>query len=335
MAKATIYDVAREAGVSIASVSRVLNNPDQVKPATRARVLAAIDKLKFIPRQDAVARARRGTGRIGIVTPSLTDDSFVDRLRGMFEALTGMTYEAVIYLVTSSAQRDGILTQLALMQPVDGIIVIGVAMNDEIIERFIANNVPVVLFTDARSTLTYPIHQICVDHGAGAQMAADYLLERGHRRLAYMGDMIPPDYSESLGRLMLDVFRQRLAEQGVSLPDAYVALAPQNMEEARQQAHRLLDLPVPPTAIFASSDTQAIGVISAARERGLSIPEDLAVLGFDDITIAEFINLTTIRQELKESGRTAVRMVTAAIESKDRQPEIVQMPLTLVVRNTV
>jgi len=334
MAKATIYDVAREAGVSIASVSRVLHNPDQVKPDTMARILAAIDKLKFIPRLDAVARARKGTGRIGIVTPSLTDDSFVDRLRGVVEEVSGFAYETVIYLVTTATQRDGILAQLALLQPVDGIIVIGVAMNHEIIERFIAHHLPVVLFTDTHSTLDRPIQQIVIDHGAGARMAADYLLERGHRRLAFVGDMFPPDFSDSLGRLKLDTFRQRLAERGVSLPDAYVALTPQNMEAARKQANQLLDLPEPPTAIFASSDTQAIGVISAARERGLSIPDDLAVLGFDDISIAEFLNLTTIRQELHESGRLAVRMVTAAIEGQTHSPVIQPMPLTLIARKT-
>ncbi len=334
MPKATIYDVAKEAGVSIASVSRALNNPDQLKPKTMASILKAIDKLKFIPRHDAIARARKGTGRIGIVTPSLTDDSFVDRLRGIVEELEGAAYESVIYLVTSEKQRDGVLAQLALLQPVDGIVVIGVALNNPIIDRLISHNLPVTLFSDSKSTLDLPIKQIVIDHGAGARMAADYLLDRGHRHVAFIGDVYPSEFSDSLGRVKLDNFRQRLAERAVPLPDAYVAFAQQNMDEAMKQANLLLDLPEPPTAIFASSDTQAIGVISAARERGLLIPDDLAVLGFDDIAVAKFINLTTIRQELIESGRKAVKMVIGAIEDEARQPEVLQMPLTLMTRKT-
>jgi DNA-binding LacI/PurR family transcriptional regulator len=143
-------------------------------------------------------------------------------------------------------------------------------------------------------------------------MAAEYLLARGHRCIRFVGDVDVPDFIVHTRDQKLDPSRQTLGLAGVALPNAYVRLAPFGMEQARQQAHRLLDLPTPPTAIFAGSDTQAIGVISAVRQRGMTVPDDVAVIGFDDIEIAEFIGLTTIRQQLKESGRLAVAIVAGA-----------------------
>lgn len=333
MPNPTIYDVAQLAGVSIATVSRVLNNPDQVKPVTRSRILAAIDSLKFIPKVDAVARARKGYGRIGIITPSLTDDSFVDRLRGVVMALDGGAYESVLYLVNSPAQRDG-LANLALNQSVDGLIVMGIALEKSTIDRFSTHHVPLVLLADKQLAYEQPINQIVIDHGAGARMVADHLLECGHRRIAFIGDAYLNDHSNPIGGIKLDHFRQRLAEKGVPLPDVYVRLASQSMEQARLQAHALLTFSEPPTAIFASSDTQAIGIISAARERGLAIPDDLAIFGFDDISIAQFLELSTIHQSLKESGHLAVEFVIAAIEGKATAPQYAEMPLKLMQRTT-
>jgi LacI family transcriptional regulator len=120
----------------------------------------------------------------------------------------------------------------------------------------------------------------------------------------------------------------------VPLPDSYVNLAPFGLENAREQAHRLLSLARPPTAIYAASDTQAMGVLSAARQRGLSVPGDLAVLGFDDIEIAEFVGLSTIGQPLKDSGRLAVELLLGQLTEPGRAAQHVDMPLTLHVRLT-
>ena len=134
--------------------------------------------------------------------------------------------------------------------------------------------------------------------------------------------------------IKLDNFRQRLAEHGVPLPDSTVALASHSTEQANEKVQSLLMCPKPPTAIFASSDTQAIGIIHAAQEQGLSIPDDLAVIGFDDISIAEFIQLTTINQALRESGRLAVEFVIAAIEKTVSEPQSSEIPLRLIPRKT-
>lgn len=334
MSNTTIYDVAQHAEVSIATVSRVLNSPDQVNPETRARVLAAIDALGFVPKFEALVRARKGVGRIGVLTPFFTADSFVDRLRGVIGALAGLPYEPVIYDVASAAQRDGYLTNLALTRRVDGLIIIGLPFDEATAQRLLKQGLATVQIVPASQPINTGITSIVHDDAAGGRLAAAYLLERGHRRVGYIGDVEGPDFTGATRDQKLDTFRQALALQGVPLPDAYVGLAPFGMEQARQQARRLLDLPAPPTAIFAGSDTQAIGVLHAARERGLAVPQELAVMGYDDIEVAEYIGLTTVDQQLKASGRIAVEQLLAQLAEAYRPAQRIDLPLTLVQRAT-
>ena len=330
MPDATIYDVAERAGVSISTVSRVLNSPVQVHQATRARVLAAIDELGFVPKAEATARARKGTGRIGVLAPFFTYLSFTDRLRGVMMALAGTTYELVVYSVTSSAQRDSYLASIAVNRRLDGLIVMALPFEEHVVRRLLHSQLATVLIEVAHPFFS----RIEIDNEAGGRMAAEYLLKHGHCRCAFVGDSEVPDYAIHTSDWRLVGYRRALREAGVGLPDAYVALAPHGMEQARQQAHRLLDLPEPPTAIFAPSDTQAMGVLKAARERGVAVPRELAVLGFDDVEMADYIGLTTIRQPLRESGRVAVDLLLAHLSDRSRLVQRVTLPLTIVERET-
>jgi LacI family transcriptional regulator len=334
MANATIYDVSQRAGVSIATVSRVLNSPDRVNEETRARVLAAIDELGFVPKFEALTRARKGLGRIGVLTPFFTADSFVDRLRGVVAALAGLPYEAVIYDVASAAQRDGYLVNLALGRLVDGLIVIDLPLDQAAADRLLEQQLPTVQIVPSSPSIYERIGTIVHDDPAGGRMAAEYLLARGHRILGFVGDRDVPSFTMYTSDQKLDSFRQALAVAGIPLPDAYVSLAPFGMEQARAQAHRLLSLPEPPTAIFAGSDTQALGVLSAARERGLSMPGDLAIMGFDDIEVAEFVGLTTVHQQLKESGRLAAELILAQLNDDTTGPQSIELAFTLRQRMT-
>lgn len=333
MAGATIYDVSKRAGVSIATVSRVLNKSDMVSMETRARVLAAIDELGFVPKLEALTRARKETGRIGVLTPSLVD-SIVDRMRGILAALAGQHYEAVIYNVGSAAQLDSYLTNLALTKTVDGLIIFGMPVSEAAAQRLVTGRIPVVQFADTHASYIPHMNHILLDHGEGGRIAAEYLLEMGHRRLGFIGDAYLPNYADNLANAKLDYFRQTLAKAGIALPDSYVGLSQLDMDEAQQKAYRLLDLPEPPTAIFAASDNLAIAVISAARERGLAVPGDLAVMGYDDIAIAKFVGLTTIRQPLKESGQWAVETLLSQIEDYDHPTQKMLLSVELVRRFT-
>ncbi len=330
MAQVTVYDVAAQAGVSISTVSRVLNAPEKVNAETRARVLATIDALGFMPKAEAAARARKGHGRIGVLAPFFTYPSFVQRLRGVAAALADSPYELTIYSVNSTAGRDAYLSSLSLTHRVDGLIIMALPFSDTLADRLISTNLATVLVQAPRPA--FP--SIEIDDPGGGRMAADYLLSRGHRRCAFVGDSDVPDYAVHLSDMRLAGFRAALGDAGLPLPEAYIALAPHGQEQARQSALRLLDLPDPPTAVFAASDTQAMGILRAARDHGLSVPHDLAVIGFDDLDIADYIGLTTIRQSLEESGRVAVELLFAHLAGRARPPQSVWLPLTLICRET-
>jgi LacI family transcriptional regulator len=334
MAKVTIYDVAKRAGVGTTTVSRVLNSPDTVATKSRERVLAAIDELGFVPKFEALVRARKQLRRIGVLTPFLTSASFVDQLNGIRAALTEQPFELVIYDFLTAAQGDALLTKIVLTHTVDGLILM-FPFGDAAARRLETHRLPLVQQTlpnDPRIATFTSI--VSADMAVGGRMAAEYLLARGHRRLGFVGDSSVPEALFDTSAMKLDGFRQCLAEAGVALPDAYVGRAPFGMEQARERARRLLDLPQPPTAIFAASDTQAIGVLRAARECGIAVPDDLAVMGFDDVEIAEFIGLTTIAQGLKDSGRFAVQLLLAQFAEDVTMPQRIDLPFTLIRRET-
>jgi LacI family transcriptional regulator len=149
-----------------------------------------------------------------------------------------------------------------------------------------------------------------------------------------VGDSDVPIYALHTSDERLEGYRQGLQEAGLELPEGYISRAPHGMELARRQAHALLDLPSPPTAIFSPSDTQAMGVLKAARERGMKAPNDLAVVGFDDVEFADYIGLTTVRQPLEESGRVAVDLLLARLADPKRPVQRVTLPLSIVPRET-
>jgi LacI family transcriptional regulator len=328
--KATIYDVAKHAGVSITTVSRMLNAPDKVNSKTREKVLAAIDQLSFVPKAEARARAMQHTGRIGVLSPFFTAPSFIQRLRGVAETLSPENYELVIYTVDSNDHFQGYLSSLPLTGNLDGLIILSLPVDDTQVRRLIDHGLPTVL-------IEYPhpkLNCVEIDDVEGGYMGAAYLLSKGHRRIAFLGDTDLPEYSIHPVSLRLRGFRRALKEARIKLPDTFVRLAPYSQEQTRKVAKELLNLPEPPTAIFAATDFQALGVLKAARQLGFKVPEQLSVIGFDDLDIAEYFDLTTISQHLDESGRLAVELLLAQIESPSRPPRHVKLPLTLIERQT-
>lgn len=328
--KPTIYDVAKHAGVSITTVSRILNTPDKVNSETREKVLTAIDALGFVPKAEARARAMQHTGRIGVISPFFTAPSFIQRLRGVAATLAPEHYELVIYTVDSNDHLQGYLSSLPLTGNLDGLIILSLPVDDTQVHRLIHHGLPAVL-------IEYPHRKLnCVeiDDVEGGYMATTYLLGKGHRRIAFLGDTDLPEYSIHPVSLRLRGFRRALKDARIKLPDTFVRLAPYSQEQTRQVAKELLNLPDPPTAIFAATDFQALGVLKAARQLNISVPQQLAVIGFDDLDMAEYADLTTISQHLDESGRLAVELLLAQIESPSRPSRHVKLPLTLIERQT-
>jgi LacI family transcriptional regulator len=331
-ASPTIYDVASLAGLSIATVSRVINTPDRVSPDTRSRVLAAIDQLGFVPKAEARARAMQFTRRIGVLTPFyFTAPSFVQRLRGVASVLGELGYEMLIYTVSSLDQLDGYLASLPLSGHLDGAIIMSMQLDPAAALRFQDRGLDLVTIESRLDGCS----SVEIDDNYGGRLAARYLLDRGHSRLGFLGDLSWHEFAVHPVAARLEGFRCELESAGLQLTDEYVRTAPYELEPTLEQARQLLRLPHPPTAVFAVADYQAVAVIRAAREVGMRIPDDLAVLGFDDLDLADFVGLTTVRQPLDDSGHFAAELLMSRINTPSLPAQHIQLPLTIVERETV
>lgn len=327
----TIYDVANISGVSISTISRVLNTPEKVNAATRQRVIDAIDQLGFVPKADARARAMKNIGRIGVLTPYFTLPSFVQRLRGVAAALTNENYELVIYPVSSTDQLQGHLSSIPVIGNIDGLVVISLSIGDDNAERLKKSGIETVIIEHC-----HPYHNsIEIADRDGGRLAAEHLLNKGHQRFAFLGDIesplklaVHPVASRLLG------FEETLASAGKALSPEYIYQSPFNHEDTMKAAYDLLTLKKRPTAIFAASDLQALCIMKVARQSNIKIPEDLAVVGFDDIDVAEHIDLTTIRQHLDESGKLAAEILLSRIQDPNRPLQQINLTLELVERYT-
>lgn len=329
----TIYDVAEHSGVSISTVSRVLNSPQSVTPETRQRVLDAIDALEFVPRAEASARARKATRRIGVLAPFFAYlPSFSQRLRGITTTLHDSSYELVVYNTDSEDNTRAQLENLPVSRRIDGLIVMSIVLSDAEVQRLVRHQLPTVTIE-----LTHPgLSGVEIDNVSGGCMAADYLLAQGYRDIAFIGDNkeFIRHYTVQTNIARLDGFRSRLAEAGVHLPPEWIQLGSYRLEDGYVMTQRLLTLPKRPRAIFAASDMLALGVLKAAREKGIAVPTQLAVIGFDDLDIADYLGLTTIRQSLDESGRVAVELLLSRLADPLRTVQHVNFPLTVVQRTT-
>ncbi len=326
----TIYDVAEKAGVSITTVSRMLNMPDKVSPETRERILAAIDQLGFVPKAEARARALRHTGRIGVITPFFTAPAFVQRLRGIAAALSKVSYELVIYPVESAGQLESYFGSIPLTGGLDGLVVVSLPISDIIARRLNSFNIPTVLIEYSHPVLNC----VEIDDFEGGRMAAEYLIRKGHKHIAFLASSEIPEYAITTLTQRFTGFRQALTDAGLELPENYVRQAPNDQEQISQVTADLLHLPYPPTAIFAALDFHAASVFKAAIRLGVHVPDQLAIIGFDDLDIAEYADLTTICQHLDESGRLAVEILLSHIADPSRPVQHTKLPLTLIERLT-
>ena len=327
----TIYDVAKLSGVSISTISRVLNAPDKVNSETHKRVMNAIDKLGFVPRAEARARALQNTDRIGVLTPFFTAPSFVQRLRGVASALSKANYELVIYPVDSMDHLQGYISSIPLMRNIDGLIIMSLSLSDQDALRLSNNYMETVLIEYSHAQL----NSILIDDQHGGRLAAEHLINKGHKTFAFLGDIEPPErFAIHPVKSRLIGFSQTLQEAGLSLPKTYIRSVPYTQKESRQAVQELLSLPKPPTAIFAASDIQALSVMKVARQLNIKIPNDLAIVGFDDIDVAEHVDLTTICQHLDESGRLAAEILLSHIGESNRPLQHINLPLKLVERMT-
>lgn len=326
----TIYDVAKQAGVGVGTVSRVLNGNPSVRPETRQRVLAVIEALNYYPSPIARRLSLRKTLTIGVVAPFFTRPSIVERLRGIEALVAESDYDLVVYNVETPERRDACFRTVAASHRVDGLIVIHLAPTDDDVQRWAQARTPVILVDTRHPAL----HRVVIDDVAGGYLATRHLIELGHRRIAYISDWLDEPFHFTSSRDRLLGYQRALAEAGLPFRPEYHRQGDHGREQTRQMAHDLLRLAERPTAIFAHSDTQALGVMQAAADLGLRVPEDLSVVGFNDIEMAEYAGLTTVRQPLAETGRRGMELLLRLMDDPNLPTACVELPIELAVRRT-
>jgi DNA-binding LacI/PurR family transcriptional regulator len=327
---ARIADVAAFAGVGIATVSRVLNGRANVSQATRDKVQEAIRVLDYRPSSVARNLSLKRTQVIGVVTAFLTNPSPIERVRGIVTALGDSPYDLALFDVESAGRERRAFRLLADRSRTDGLLIVSFIPPAGEVARLTTAGIATVLIDARHDTLP----AVVIDDVEGGRLATSYLLELGHRRIAFIGDKPTDEFRFDSSRDRTVGYERALADAGVPVRPEYVREGTPFRHIARSIAEELLQLPERPTAIFAASDTQALGVLEAARALRIAVPEELSVIGFDDIEIASYVGLTTVRQPLFESGRRGAELLLGALAGTPPPTRVETLPLELVVRGT-
>lgn len=331
--KVTIRDIARQAGVGIGTVSRVLNEHPSVSNATRQRVQQAIIDLEYLPNPTARRLSTGKTLTISVLVPFFTRPSFIERLRGIENSLVDTRYDLNIYNVETVQRRDELLREIPRRERSDGVIILSLSPRDQDIPLLTRADAPIVLVDANHPSLT-DLNRVIVDDIEGGYLATRHLIELGHRRIGYISDYMEDIFNFTSSRDRHMGYQRALLEAGIPVDPALHRQGEHGRIEAYQMALTLLKAYEPPTAVFAASDTQAMGVLQAARELGLDVPENLSIIGYDDIEVAEYLGLTTIHQELYHSGQRGVELLLKILDGSLDGPVCEILPIKLIVRNT-
>jgi LacI family transcriptional regulator len=320
---ATIYDVARQAGVSIATVSRVLRRSAPVQEETRQRVEAAVEQLGFVPSRLGVSLAERRHAANGVVFPDLSGPYFAEVVLG-YEEVTSRLGRSVLILSTRE-QADPDATVRELTSRVDGLALFDATVGEDTVRSIVAGGLPVVLL--ARADLE-GADAVATENTASAERLTEHLLGHGLRRLAFLGD---PGHSSDVAERLAGV-RAALARAG--LPAAEPVACASSEASARAAATALLASPDRPDAVVCGNDERALATLLAAEDLGLAVPDDVAVTGWDDILAARHARpaLTTVRQPMRELGAWAARALDERIRGLRDAPITHLLPTRLIVR---
>lgn len=327
---ASIEDVAKRAGVSIATVSRSLRGLPDVATATRDRVLAAARELNYVASPFAARLASGRTSTLGVVVPFVHRWFFAEVLGAMESQLTEAGYDLLLHNLGSSEGRERFFTVLPVRKRVDAVVVISLSLTDEEIASLRSLDLPVgVLGADISG-----FSSVRIDDIAAARKGVEHLTGLGHRRIALIGGDTNDPMGFTPATHRQSGYLEALGESGIERDRSLERLGYFTVEGGEAAMASLLELPERPTAVFAESDEMAYGAMKAIRRAGLRVGEDVAVLGFDDHATAELMDLTTIRQPVVEEGIQLARAVLAALADNNAVAECRVLPTELIVRGS-
>jgi LacI family transcriptional regulator len=330
--KVTIYEVANRAGVSIATVSHVLNRPDRVGAATRERVLNIMDELGFTPKPTAVTLARKGVGRIGVLAPFTSYSSYAVRLTGVLEACADRNVDVVVFDVPSvAAATSPLLRTVPVTGRLDGLLIMGIPVESAAARRLSARKLATVLV----DSLQPDLNRVNVDDEAGGYQIGTHLIDRGHRGFTYVSEgQRSSDYT-SPAQLRKRGLTRALREAGLAEEGLQHWIARSNdMRGGREAAADILRLDRVPTAVIGHHDGLAAGLLAGFKSAGRIAPADIAVVGYDGTELSEAVELTTVEQPFAETGRIATTLLLGMLDGTPRPSQQVSLTPTLIVRGT-
>ncbi|MDD8019244.1 MAG: LacI family DNA-binding transcriptional regulator [Bacteroidota bacterium] len=329
----TIYDIAREAKVGIGTVSRVLNNSANVTRQTRDRVLTVAAKLNYQPHAFAQALARKRSSTLNAIIPFFSNYFFIQVLQGVQETLIAHGFDLIIHGANTQEQAEEYLLHSTRKGRVDGTMLFSLGLPDHVAQEYVKKDIPLILV----DTFHPMFDSIRVDNIEGAKRATKHLISLGHTSIG----MINAKEKSVPARERLMSFKETLQSSGIVIFDEIIVNSTLDKDdgfsresgyEAVQELFRR-NIKMP-SAFFVSSDIQAIGVIAALQEHNFSVPDDVAIVSFDDIELAKYFELTTMRQPMFAMGELAVKKMLERIEKPSAPVSSINFTPDLIIRSS-
>ncbi|MGP4108268.1 catabolite control protein A [Virgibacillus sp. L01] len=326
----TIYDVAREANVSMATVSRVVNGNPNVKPVTRKKVLATIEQLGYRPNAVARGLASKKTTTVGTIIPDISSIFFAELARGIEDIATMYKYNMILSNSDQNKDKELQLINTMLEKQVDGILFMGGNITDEHVKQFESSSIPVVLAATYDESNRIP--SVNIDYEAAAFEATSFLIGKGNEKIAFISGQDDTLINQQKYKGYVRAFQ----EKSWSIDDEYILKGDYSYDSGLEAVDQLLTLNEKPTAVFVASDEMALGVIHGAQDKGYKVPEDLEVFGFDNTRLATMVRptLSTIVQPMYDIGAVAMRLLTKYMNKEEVEEKKVVLPHRIVERTS-
>lgn len=327
----TIYDVAREANVSMATVSRVVNGNQNVKPATRKKVLEVIERLEYRPNAVARGLASKKTTTVGVIIPDIANNVYAELARGIEDIATMYRYNIILANSDQNENKELTLLDTMLGKQVDGIVMMSDEVGEKLQKEIAHSPVPVVLAGSVDETKT--IASVNIDYFKAAYEAVQLLIANGHTRIA----QVTGPLSYTINRLYkVGAYKQALTDANITIDEELIITDDAGYDDGLESFAILHKLDNPPTAYFAGSDELALGIIHAVQDAGLRVPEDIEVISFENSKLARMVRpqLTSIALPLYDIGAVAMRLLTKLMSKEEVQDEMVILPHRLEIRQS-
>lgn len=327
----TIYDVAREANVSMATVSRVVNGNPNVKPATRKKVLEVISRLGYRPNAVARGLASKKTTTVGVIIPDISSTFFAELARGIEDIATMYKYNIILSNSDQNKDKELHLLNTMLGKQVDGIVFMGGNITKEHVEEFDKSPVPIVLAGSIEETEHVP--SVNIDYEQASYDAILSFIEKGHKNIAFV---IGPMHEPINEKKKLAGYKRALTEAGLEFNEELIVEGDYTYDSGIEAFEKLMELETKPTAIFVGADEMALGVVHGAQDQGYKIPDDFEVISSDNTRLAMMVRpqLTAVVQPLYDIGAVAMRLLTKLMNKEKDSEHTVILPHRIELRSS-